>query len=191
MPPKNSRRPAKKLSEFKKLQLELNPSQARDKETKLLEPCLPECNQGCNENSPTCLHSGLSRPPIDWAPKIPYDEKVVKGLLTFVDLMCGFEDIFKEEPNGNGKRSLAPMDEFENTFLHLASLLDDPANIKLAFFCILNGLKNKNPRNIEGLTPLHIIAQKGFLEICEVILGCVEDKNPKDSWKNSPSFCCQ
>ena len=51
---------------------------------------------------------------------------------------------------------------------------------------MLNGLKNKNPRNIEGLTPLHIIAQKGILEICEVILGCVEDKNPKDSHGRTP-----
>ena len=148
MPPKNSRRPAKKLSEFKKLQLELNPSQARDKEAKLLEQSLPECNQGCNQNSQTCQHSGLSqgtstlplglsRPPMDWAPKIPYDEKVVKGLINSGILesirMFGFEDILKEEPNGNGKRSLAPMDEFGNTFLHLTSELDDPENIKLGF----------------------------------------------------------
>ena len=109
MAPKNSRRPAKKLSEFKKLQLELNPSQARDIETKLLEPCLPNCNQ----NSPTCQHSGLSRPIIvqklsiyDWAPRVPFDEKVVKELLSSGNLMCGFDDIFKEEPNGNGKKSL-------------------------------------------------------------------------------------
>ena len=39
MPPKNSRRSAKKLSEFRKLQLELNPSRAREIEEQQRKQC--------------------------------------------------------------------------------------------------------------------------------------------------------
>ena len=163
MPPKNSRRPAKKLSEFKKLQLELNPSRAREIEEKQLKQC-----EQCYYSSSICHHSGVPKVPINpqWTPKAPYEEKIVNELLASGMGAGGFaEGIFKEEPNGNGKKSLAPIDEFGNTLLHVAALQDNQHVKNLAFYCVLNGLKNKNPRNIEGLTPLHIIAQKGNLEI--------------------------
>ena len=70
MPPKYSRRPVKKLSEFKKLQLELNPSQARDVGGKSLKPCLPECNH----SSSNCKHSDLPKAPINMSPRDREDE---------------------------------------------------------------------------------------------------------------------
>ena len=184
MPPKNSRRPAKKLSEFKKLQLELNPSRARDIEGKPLEPCIPECNHSCSSK---CKHSDLPRAPINWTPEGPSDEKVATRFLALGAQMCDVaKRAFKEEPDEHGQKSLAPIDEFGNTILHLAAHEDSQSNQEVAFYCMLNGLKNKNPRNHEGLTPLHIIAQKGNLKIFEFILGCVKDKNPKDSHRRTP-----
>ena len=93
MPPKNSRRPAKKLSEFKKLQLERNPSQARE----------------------------------IWIPVAPFEEKNVKEFLATLKKKDDWaKGIFKEEPDENGQKSLAPLDEFGNTFLHMAALEDNP-----------------------------------------------------------------
>ena len=187
MPPKNSRRPAKKLSEFKKLQFELNPSLARELEERQRK----QCEQCYYKDISVCHHSGVSKVQIN--PQsyaiAPYEEKIVNELLAQGMGVGGFaEGMFKEEPNG--KKSLVPLDEFGNTLLHEAALHDNQHIKNMSFYCVLNCLKDKNPRNIKGLTPLHIIAQKasqkGNLEICKFILGCVEDKNPKDCRGRTP-----
>ena len=96
MPPKNSRRPAKKLSEFKKLQFELNPSRAREIEEKQRKQC-----EQCYYSSSVCHHSGVSKVPINpqWTPVAPYEEKIVNELLASGMGAGGFaEGMFKEEP---------------------------------------------------------------------------------------------
>ena len=42
----------------------------------------------------------------------------------------------------------------------------------------LKTLADKNPIDLDGLTPLHYAAAAGHSEICEVILENTEDKNP-------------
>ena len=104
MPPKNFRRPAKKLSDFKKLQLELNPSRARDIEGIPLEPCVPECNH----SSSNCQHSHLPKVPINWTPDLegPCDEKFATKFLALGAQMCDVaKRAFKEEPNEHGQKN--------------------------------------------------------------------------------------
>ena len=45
---------------------------------------------------------------------------------------------------------------------------------------------NKNPRDKCGMTPLHMAAQKGHLEVCKMIMECLEDKNPIDRLGETP-----
>ena len=93
--------------------------------------------------------------------------------------MCNLAKLdFKEEYNGKDQKRLPPIDEFGNTVLHLATQDDWPYG-QVCY--MLHSLKYKNTRNNFGLTPLHIIASKGKLKLCELILGCIEDKNPRDS----------
>ena len=40
-------------------------------------------------------------------------------------------------------------------------------------------IKNKNPRNVMGFTPLHLAAQNGQMKVVQLILVNVEIKNPK------------
>ena len=39
---------------------------------------------------------------------------------------------------------------------------------------------NKNPDDYIGITPLHLAAEYGHLEVCKWIVENVKDKNPKD-----------
>ena len=39
---------------------------------------------------------------------------------------------------------------------------------------------------MDGLTPLHVAARKGYLEIYKFIAEREEDINPKDSWGRTP-----
>ena len=43
-------------------------------------------------------------------------------------------------------------------------------------------LENKNPKNREGTTPLHLAAENGFYDICKIITESIQncDKNPVD-----------
>ena len=50
----------------------------------------------------------------------------------------------------------------------------------------MNGICNKNPKDIIGNTPLHIAAYNGQLEICRFIVQNVEDKNPKNHQGRTP-----
>ena len=120
-------------------------------------------------------------------PDAPFDEKNSKEMLRKFQTCEVARQSFKKDSNGSQDISLSPIDEFGNTILHMnASLGNEDKPAELLFYCMLNGLKNKNPRNNEGLTPLHIIASKGNLKICEFIIGCIKDKNPKDSKRRTP-----
>ena len=81
------------------------------------------------------------------------------------------------------QKSLVPIDEFKNTILHLAANEESLVNHEIVFYCMIMNLNDKNPRNNEGLTPLHISALKGNLKI---FLGYVEEKNPKDFLGRTP-----
>ena len=45
---------------------------------------------------------------------------------------------------------------------------------------IFDEIKDKSPKDNCELTPLHNAAQNGHEEICNMLLGKVENKNPKD-----------
>ena len=123
MPHKYSQRPVKKFSEFKKLQLELNPSQARDVGVKPLEPCLPECNH----SSSNCKHSDLPKAKINWSPRDREDEENAKYFQANGGQMCDYvKEIFEEGANVHGQKSLASMDRLGNTFVHLAAYHGSP-----------------------------------------------------------------
>ena len=49
------------------------------------------------------------------------------------------------------------------------------------FKFIFENTEDKNPRDVDGQTPLHIAAENGCLDICELILKNpdVKDKNPR------------
>ena len=38
------------------------------------------------------------------------------------------------------------------------------------------------------MTPLHVAAMNGNVEICKLILNCVDDKNPKGKYGYTPLF---
>ena len=45
---------------------------------------------------------------------------------------------------------------------------------------IIENVQDKNPVSMTGVTPLHLGAIDGNLDICKLIIGNVEKKNPKD-----------
>ena len=47
-------------------------------------------------------------------------------------------------------------------------------------------VKNKNPADSFGITPLHQAAMMGREEICKIILVVATDKNPKDEYGVTP-----
>ena len=47
-------------------------------------------------------------------------------------------------------------------------------------------LENKNPKTNDGLTPFHIAAEEGHLEIVKFLAHHLEDKNPTDNQKWTP-----
>ena len=46
---------------------------------------------------------------------------------------------------------------------------------------IINSVEDKNPRENDGYTPLHVAAAFGNLDIYEAIMKVVEDKNPANN----------
>ena len=51
---------------------------------------------------------------------------------------------------------------------------------------LLTNVIEKNPANIHGDTPLHHAAFNGNLEMCELIIGQIQDKNPTNDWGKTP-----
>ena len=47
-------------------------------------------------------------------------------------------------------------------------------------------LKDKNPGDVGGWTPLHEAALGGHFEICRHIIETIEHKNPADEWGRTP-----
>jgi ankyrin repeat protein len=45
---------------------------------------------------------------------------------------------------------------------------------------------DENPEQVNGLTPLHLAAQNGNREICELILDSIQYKMPKDQNGKTP-----
>ena len=41
----------------------------------------------------------------------------------------------------------------------------------------MDKIKDKNPADLKGRTPLHIAAKNGYLAVCELILDELEDEN--------------
>ena len=54
-------------------------------------------------------------------------------------------------------------------------------NLEVCRF-FLNNIGDKNPKDDEGVTPLHIAAENGKFQVCQMILEAdIDDKNPKAS----------
>ena len=54
-------------------------------------------------------------------------------------------------------------------------------NLEVCRFFI-NNIDDKNPKDDEGLTPLHIAAENGKFKVCQMILEAgIDNKNPKTS----------
>ena len=51
---------------------------------------------------------------------------------------------------------------------------------------IVENVKDKNPQNIHGWTPLHCAADEDNLEVCRLIIKNVEDKNPSANDGQTP-----
>ena len=47
-------------------------------------------------------------------------------------------------------------------------------------------MEDKNPANIDGITPLSVAAQNGHFEVCQLIIQNVEDKNPANKIGDTP-----
>ena len=55
-----------------------------------------------------------------------------------------------------------------------------------SFKLLFENVKNKNPRNDWGETPLHHAVEEGRLEICNFIIENIAEKNPKDHQGKTP-----
>ena len=51
---------------------------------------------------------------------------------------------------------------------------------------IFDKIEAKNPRNQDGITPLHNAAKHGHLEICKLICQSIGNKNPADNRGETP-----
>ena len=47
-------------------------------------------------------------------------------------------------------------------------------------------LKEKNPKNSKGVTPLHVAAEHGQLDVCKFLCSNLQEKNPKDDNGKTP-----
>ena len=50
----------------------------------------------------------------------------------------------------------------------------------------MKSVSNKNPADKKMLTPLHWAAERGHLDIFQLIFEAVENKNPRDIFGNTP-----
>jgi hypothetical protein len=122
---------------------------------------------------------------IDFSALVPMDNSFATKM--FADIKEKQPELFKQfykvEPDG--QTSFATLDDEGNTGLHQAAMGAMP-NDESLFLATLQGIKDKNPRNNEGVTPLHIAAIRGKLRICELIIANVKDKNPPEETGQTP-----
>ena len=52
-------------------------------------------------------------------------------------------------------------------------------------------VKDRNPRDKFGKTPLHWAAMRGHFEMCKLILENVNDKSPADNYGKTPWHMAQ
>ena len=123
---------------------------------------------------------------IDLSEMVPADNTFANEMFAIIRAQNSelFEEYFKVE--SDGKISFATLDDEGNTSLHYAAMGAMPGNSDAMFLATLKGVKNKNPKDNKGLTPLHIAAMKGNLRICELIISSVKDKNPKEDTGRTP-----
>ena len=51
---------------------------------------------------------------------------------------------------------------------------------------LLENVVDKNPKDNNGNTPLHLAAQNGQFALCELILKNADEKNPKSNYGKTP-----
>ena len=49
-------------------------------------------------------------------------------------------------------------------------------------------IDDKNPADIDGITPLHIAAKKGHLDVCKLIIPKIRNRNPRDKLGFTPKI---
>ena len=54
---------------------------------------------------------------------------------------------------------------------------------------IMDASEDKNPGDVDGITPLHMAAANAHIEIMKCIMDTQEDKNPADSLLYTPLHC--
>ena len=86
----------------------------------------------------------------------------------------------------DGQIKLTEIDEEGNTFFHRCARLTYNHQLLGAFICTMNALKDKNPKNNKGITPLHIAAITGNFAMCKMIIENVKDKNPRNNNRITP-----
>ena len=93
--------------------------------------------------------------------------------------------ISKEDIKDLWKSEIGSTNPIQNdlmTVLHEASVKGDSS----IFHCLLPIIIDKNPKDRLGITPLHLAADYGHLDICETIIGWEKKQEPKDYlWNNS------
>ena len=75
---------------------------------------------------------------------------------------------------------LEPIDKVGNTLFHSLAVNENWEDFQ-KMWCSkeFQHISDKNKQNKKGVTPLHIVALKGHVTTCELIIACkVEDKNP-------------
>ena len=82
-----------------------------------------------------------------------------------------FLEFINGDPNPKNKLGVTP--------LHLASC------VQICELLIIS-LKDRHPRDHNGLTPLHHAALRGQLSVCEVLIRYVENKNPDNHTDGTP-----
>ena len=109
----------------------------------------------------------------------PFDNKEVEKSWDRIIKKCNFETIV--ELKGALNQHLKSEDSwiyYDLSPLHIVAHVGDT----LLYRKIMGFSEDINPKNGRpGMTPLHMAAKNGHIEICKIILEKIVDKNPKDN----------